>query len=71
MSHWLIDELGHEDYGSHDAGDEADGTNDDVEVGQAHGGAVAEEAEKEKYQNTNTNNKVDCNQSHIYDIIVA
>ena len=59
MSHGLVDELGHQDYGGHDAGDEADGANNDVEVGEAHEGAVAEEAEEENEdENTNTNYKM-------------
>ena len=56
MGYGLIDELGDKNDGSDDTGDKADGTNDDVEIGQAHGGAVTEEAEEDDQEDSNTNN---------------
>ena len=64
MGYGLIDELGDENNSSDDTGDKADGTNNDVEVGQAHGGAVAEEAEEDDQEDSNTNNKMDCDKAH-------
>ena len=43
----LVDELGHEHNGGDDACDEADGADNDVEVGEAHLGGLAEEDEEE------------------------
>ena len=71
MCHGLVDELGHENYGRDYAGHKADGTNDDVEVGQAHDSAVAEEAKEEENENANTNHKVYCDQAHIYDVMIV
>ena len=70
MSRRLVDELGPEDDGGDHAGDEADGPDDDVEVGQVHLApqvpAQAEEDEAEgEDEDAHSNHKVDCHHPHL------
>ena len=70
VRHWVVDELGHEDDGSHDAHDKADGADNDVKVGECHDGADAEERDEEsENEKTDSNNKMYSDQSH--DIMVT
>ena len=65
VRHGLVDELGDEDDGRDDAGHEADRAHDDVEVGECHDCAVAEEAEEEEgEEGADTDYEMDCDHSH-------
>ena len=65
MGHRSVDKLGDKNYGSDNTGHKTDGSNNDVEISQAHHGACAKETEEEnENKDTNTNNQMNCHHAH-------